>query len=449
MADRPDEPSSRVVIMGAAGRDFHNFNMLYRDEPGARVLAFTAAQIPGIAARRYPGALAGPHHPDGIPIEDEADLEAICCAHRASTVMFAYSDVSDTSVLHAASRAAAAGCDFILAGPRRTMLISRRPVIAVCAVRTGCGKSQTTRHLASRLVAAGLRPAVLRHPMPYGDLAAQALQRFASHADLDAADCTLEEREEYEPYLALGLTVFAGVDYRAVLDVAEREADIVLWDGGNNDFPFVRPDLHIVLADALRPEHATGWWPGGVNLRMADIVVLAKCDAAGADAIERVRATAAAVNPRARIVRADSPVRLDDPGAVRDRRVLVVDDGPTLTHGGMAHGAGFVAAKAAGVAEIVDPRAFATPSFRALYDAYPHLGPVLPAMGYSDAQRRDLAATIAASGVDFVVAGTPIDLARELALTVPVIRARYEYADAGTPTLWSMVEDFLRARGMA
>jgi predicted GTPase len=311
-------------------------------------------------------------------------------------------------------------------------------------VRTGCGKSQTTRYLASRLAAAGLRPAVLRHPMPYGDLVAQAVQRFASCADLDAADCTLEEREEYEPYLALGLPVFAGVDYRAILAAAERESDIVLWDGGNNDFPFVRPDLHIVLADALRPGHETAFWPGEVNLHMADIVIIAKADAAGADALETVRRNVVAANPDATIVTAASPVRLDDARAVRGRRVLVVDDGPTLTHGGMPHGAGYVAAQAAGAAEIVDPRPFATPALRALYDAFPHLGPVLPAMGYSAALRRELATTIAASGVELVIAGTPIDLARDLALAVPVIRARYDYADAGTPTLWSLVEGFLR-----
>jgi predicted GTPase len=444
MIDPLPTNGTRLVIMGAAGRDFHNFNMLFRDCAATRVVAFTAAQVPGIAGRRYPSELAGPNYPDGIPIADEADLASICREHGASAVMFAYSDVPNATVLHAASRAAAQGCDFILAGPRRTMLESTRPVIAVCAVRTGCGKSQTTRYLASRLAAAGLRPAVLRHPMPYGDLVAQAVQRFASCADLDAADCTLEEREEYEPYLALGLPVFAGVDYRAILAAAERESDIVLWDGGNNDFPFVRPDLHIVLADALRPGHETAFWPGEVNLRMADIVIIAKADAAGADALETVRRNVVAANPDATIVTAASPVRLDDARAVRGRRVLVVDDGPTLTHGGMPHGAGYVAAQAAGAAEIVDPRPFATPALRALYDAFPHLGPVLPAMGYSAALRRELATTIAASGVELVIAGTPIDLARDLALAVPVIRARYDYADAGTPTLWSLVEGFLR-----
>jgi predicted GTPase len=434
--------------MGAAGRDFHNFNMLYRDDSTVRVVAFTAAQIPGIAGRRYPPELAGPAYPDGIPIADEADLETVCRAHGATTVMFAYSDVPYADVLHAASRAAAADCDFVLAGPARTMLAATKPVIAVCAVRTGCGKSQTTRYLARHLVEHGLRPAVLRHPMPYGDLAAQAVQRFATPADLDAADCTIEEREEYEPYLELGLPVFAGVDYGAILAAAETEADIVLWDGGNNDLPFVRPDLHIVLADALRPGHETAYWPGEANLRMADIVILAKADAADEAALATVRRNVAAANPDATIVAGASPVRLDDPEAVRGRRVLVVDDGPTLTHGGMPYGAGYVAAQAGGAGEILDPRAFATPAIAALYTRFPHLGPVLPAMGYSAEQRRDLAATIAASAADVVVAGTPIDLARDLDLAVPVVRARYDYADAGAPALWPLVAAFLRDRGL-
>ena len=446
MADPTAATGNRIVIMGAAGRDFHNFNMLYRIDATARVVAFTAAQIPGIAGRRYPPELAGPAYPDGIPIADEADLEAVCRAHDATTVMFAYSDVPYADVLHAASRAAAAGCDFVLAGPARTMLTAAKPVIAVCAVRTGCGKSQTTRYLARRLVERSLRPAVLRHPMPYGDLAAQAVQRFAAPADLDAADCTIEEREEYEPYLELGLPVFAGVDYGAILAAAETEADIILWDGGNNDLPFVRPDLHIVLADALRPGHETAYWPGESNLRMADIVILAKADIADAAALATVRRNAVAANPAATIVAGASPVRLDDPDAVRGRRVLVVDDGPTLTHGGMPYGAGYVAAMAAGASEILDPRGFAT--IAALYASYPHLGPVLPAMGYSAGQRRDLAATIAASGADTVVAGTPIDLARVLDLAVPVVRARYDYADAGEPALWPLVESFLHDRGL-
>ena len=438
----------RVVIMGAAGRDFHNFNMVYRDDPGYRVVAFTATQIPGIDDRRYPALLAGSAYPEGIPILPEAELEEICHTERVDTVVFAYSDVPHNHVIHAASRAQAAGCDFVLLGPDQTMLTSSKPVIAVSAVRTGCGKSQTARHLAGRFAAAGIRAAALRHPMPYGDLAAQTVQRFATRGDLDAADCTIEEREEYEPYIDAGLCVFAGVDYAAILAAAEAEADIILWDGGNNDFPFVQPDLHIVLADALRPGHETTYWPGEVNLRSADIVVIAKTGAATPEAIATVEANVAACNPDAVLVRAASPVTLDAPEQVRGKRVIVVDDGPTLTHGGMATGAGYAAAIDAGVGEIVDPRAAAAPEIAQLFAAFPHLGAVLPAMGYSAAQKAALAATINASGADLVVAGTPIDLAQDLALDLPIVRARYRYADAGEPTLWRLVEAFLRQRGV-
>lgn len=432
--------------MGAAGRDFHVFNTLYRHRADVRVVAFTATQIPGIAGRTYPPALAGPNHPTGIPIHPEDDLEAVCRAEGADTVVFAYSDVAHETVMHAAARAQAAGCAFELPSPQSTMLASARPVVAVTAVRTGCGKSQTTRHLAGLLREAGWRPAVLRHPMPYGDLAEQALQRFASAADLDAAACTLEEREEYEPYLEMGLPVFAGVDYACILAAAEEEADVILWDGGNNDTPFLRPDIHIVLADALRPGHETRFWPGEVNLRMADIAVIAKADCADAGTVAAVRRAIGAANPHARIVTAASPVTLDDPDAVRGRRVLVVDDGPTLTHGGMATGAGFAAAEAAG-AEIVDPRPFAAPGLAEVFAAFPHLGPVLPAMGYSPAQRAALAATIAAAAPEAVVAGTPIDLARDLGLTVPVVRARYRYGDLGAPALWDLVREGLSRPG--
>jgi len=433
----------RIVIMGAAGRDFHNFNMVYRGDPDSRVVAFTAAQIPGIAGRAYPAALAGATYPQGIPIVPEDDLEALCQRERIDSVVFAYSDVPHAEVMHAASRAEAAGCDFVLLGPQRTMLAAAKPVIAVSAVRTGCGKSQTARHIAQKLAGAGVRAAAIRHPMPYGDLAAQSVQRFAARADLDAADCTIEEREEYEPYIEAGLSVYAGVDYAAILAAAEAEADLVLWDGGNNDFPFVRPDLHIVLVDALRPGHETSYWPGEVNLRMADIVVLAKADAAEAAAVTALASTVSRINPRAAIVRAGSPVALDAPEKVHGKRVLVVDDGPTLTHGGMALGAGFAAAEAAGAGEIIDPRTCAVPELAALYERYPHLGAVLPAMGYSAEQRRALAATINASGADVVVAGTPIDLARDIPLEIPIVRARYRYADLGTPTLWQLVERFL------
>jgi len=438
----PEIRRRRLVIVGAAGRDFHNFNVVYRDDPGCEVVAFTAAQIPGIAERRYPAALAGVRYPDGIPIVVEARLEALLAEAGIDEVDFAYSDVTHAQVMHIASRALAGGADFVLLGPGRTMIAARLPVIAVSAVRTGCGKSQTARYLSRRLRERGLRVAVVRHPMPYGDLARQAVQRFATRADLDAADCTIEEREEYEPHLALGSVVHAGIDTRRVLDVAVEDADLLLWDGGNNDFPFVRPDLHIVLADALRPGQETTHHPGEAVLRMADIVVIAKSDAAPRADVTRVEAAVRRINPRARRVRGASPVTLDDAAAVRGRRVIVVEDGPTTTHGGMAHGAGYAAALRAG-AEIVDPRGCAAPAIAPLYANYPQLGPVLPAMGYSEAERAALAATIEASGAEFVVSGTPHDLARLLALSRPVLRARYEFAELETPGLWGEVAAFL------
>jgi predicted GTPase len=438
----------RVVIMGAAGRDFHNFNVVYRDDPTVEVVAFTAAQIPGIAGRRYPPALAGARYPTGIPIEDEARLEALLRRERIDEVVFAYSDVRHETVMHVASRALAAGADFALLGPRRTMIESRRPVIAVSAVRTGCGKSQTVRHLAERLAEKRLRIAALRHPMPYGDLAAQAVQRFASRADLDAAHATIEEREEYEPYIERGAVVFAGVDYARILDAAEREADLILWDGGNNDFPFLRPDLHIVLVDALRPGHETAYHPGETCLRIADIVVIAKANAASAEVVDALDASVGAVRPSAPIVRAASVVRLDDESVARGRRVLVVEDGPTITHGGMATGAGYAAACAAGVREIIDPRAAAVGEIAATFRKFPHIGPVLPAMGYGAVQLAALRETIARSGAELVIAGTPIDLAGDLGLEVPVVRARYDYQDMGEPALWPLVARFLGTLGL-
>jgi predicted GTPase len=437
---------TRIVILGAAGRDFHNFNLVYRDDPGVEVVAFTQAQIPRLTDRRYPASLAGPRYPDGIPIEDEADLEAICRRERVDRVVFAYSDVSHAAVMHLASRALAAGADFALLGPRRTMLRARVPVIAISAIRTGCGKSQTARWLGRWLHARGRRVAVLRHPMPYGDLERQRVQRFARRDDLDAARCTAEEREEYEPHLAAGNVVFSGVDYAAIVEVAEREADIIVWDGGNNDFPFLRPDLHIVMTDALRPGQADGYHPGETVLRMADVVVVNKIDVASVSDVQAVIDEVRAINRSATLVRAASPVRLDDPEAVRGRRVLVVEDGPTLTHGGMAYGAGFVAATTAGAGLIVDPHASATPSVREIFARYPHIGPVLPAVGYDDAQLEALRETIDRAGADVVVAATPLDLAALIQLRTPVVRARYELADAGPPTLASVVEAFL-ARG--
>lgn len=432
----------RIVILGAAGRDFHNFNVVYRDDPAIEVVAFTAAQIPGIAGRRYPEVLAGTLYPEGIPIADEDGLERLCRERDIDEVVFAYSDVTHEHVMHLASRALAMGCDFSLLGPHRTMLPCAVPMIAVTAVRTGCGKSQVARHLAQHLRAQDRRVAVIRHPMPYGDLAAQRVQRFASLADLDAARCTAEEREEYEPHLAIGGVVYAGVDYAAIVTDAAAEADIVIWDGGNNDFPFIRPDLHITVADALRPAQVTTHHPGEAVARMADILVINKTDAASAPDVEALRARLSAVNPRARIVLAASPVRLDTPKLVHGRRVLVVEDGPTITHGGMPHGAGYVAAHAAG-ATIVDPRNAAAGDIRRVYREYPHIGPVLPAEGYGAAQLADLAATIAAAQVEAVVAATPINLAKLIEIDVPVVRAHYDYADAGSPTLAELVDGSL------
>jgi predicted GTPase len=436
----------RVLVLGAAGRDFHVFHVVYRDDPESRVVAFTAAQIPGIAGRRYPASLAGPRYPDGIPIEDEAELEALCRRHRASRVVFAYSDVTHAHVMHLASRALACGADFELHGPDATMLRSRRPVVAVSAVRTGCGKSQTARWLVRRLAARGLRVAALRHPMPYGDLARQRVQRFASRADLAEAGCTIEEREEYEPYVASGAVVFAGVDYAAILAAAEAEADVLVWDGGNNDFPFLRPDLHLVLVDALRPDQLATHHPGEAVLRMADVVVVNKVDAAEAGAVTRLVEQVRALHPAARVVRTASPPRLADPAALRGKRVLVVEDGPTLTHGGMGYGAGFVAATRAG-AEIVDPRASAAPAIAAVFAAHPHIGRVLPATGYGEAQCVALRDTIEASAADVVVSGTPADLAALLGLAKPVVRVRYELEEVEEPGLGALVDAFAASLG--
>ncbi len=433
----------RVIILGAAGRDFHNFNVVYRDDPRSMVVAFTAAQIPGIAGRNYPAALAGALYPDGIPICNESELEALCRAESVDEVVFAYSDVTHEHVMHLASRALAAGADFTLLGPRRTMLRSALPVIAVSAVRTGCGKSAIARWLSRRLRDRGRKVAVLRHPMPYGDLLRETVQRFASLADLDAAGCTIEEREEYEPHIALGNLVFAGVDYAAILTKAEREADIIVWDGGNNDFPFIRPDLHIAVADALRPGQTATHHPGETVARMADLLVVNKVDSASEAQVQTAIDGLRAVNPTAPIVRARSPVQLDDPALVRGRRVLVVEDGPTITHGGMAYGAGYVAAMAAGAAAIVDPRLSAPAEIGAVFRAYPHIGPVLPAVGYGPAQLAALAATINNSAAEIVVSATPIDLARLVHIDKPVIRARYDYAEDGTPGLSSFVDKFL------
>jgi predicted GTPase len=438
----------RVLIMGAAGRDFHNFNVAFRADPACEVVAFTAAQIPGISGRRYPAALAGDRYPGGIAILDEARLAEICREKAVDEVVFAYSDVEHALVMHKASIALAAGADFALLGPNSTMLTSRLPVIAICAVRTGVGKSQTARWLARLLKQRGLRVAVMRHPMPYGDLGRQAVQRFANLGDLDAAQCTIEEREEYEPHIRAGNTVFAGVDYARILAVAETEADIIVWDGGNNDFPFVRPDLQIVLVDPLRPGHETTHHPGEAVLRMANIVVVAKTNSASEADISKVSETARSIAPGAAVVRAASIVTLDTGSQVAGKRVLVVEDGPTITHGGMAYGAGFVAAGQARVGEIIDPRPFAVGDIAEIFQRYPHIGKVLPAMGYSAKELAELQATINASDADAVIAGTPSDLPHLMQLNKPVVRAHYEFAELGEPRLSGLIEAFLRSRSI-
>jgi predicted GTPase len=426
---------TNVVIMGAGGRDFHDFNVLFRDDPATRVVTFTAAQIPGIDHRRYPASLAGPLYPDGIPIVPESELARLIEAEGVDEVVLAYSDLSHDDVMHKASLVLAAGADFRLLGPRTTMLESTKPVVAVCAVRTGAGKSQTSRRIGSLLLDAGLRVALVRHPMPYGDLEAMRVQRFASLADIDAAHPTIEEREEYEGPVELGMTVYAGVDYGAILALAESEADVILWDGGNNDFPFFRPDLLVVVVDPLRAGQELHYHPGETNLRLADVVVVNKVDSAGIEAIERVERDVALVNPDATIVRAASPVTLEDGPPLAGRCVLCVEDGPTITHGGMPFGAATVAAEREGAALRVDPRATAVGSIAGVYEDYPHIGAVLPAMGYGDEQLAELEATINATDCDVVVSGTPVDLGRLIESRHPIRHVRYELDEIGRPNL--------------
>jgi predicted GTPase len=429
----------RIVIMGAGGRDFHNFNVVYRNDPGTQVVAFTAAQIPGIDERIYPPSLAGALYPQGIPIRPEHELVRLVANHDVDEVVLAYSDLSHLDVMHKASLALATGADFKLLGPEATMIRSRKPVIAVTAVRTGCGKSQTSRKIGKLLLDAGLKVALVRHPMPYGDLEAMRVQRFATLAEIDASHPTVEEREEYEAPVELGMVVWAGVDYGAILAQAEQEADVILWDGGNNDFPFYAPDLWITVTDPLRAGHELAYHPGEVNFRRADVVVVNKVDSASPADVEKVLADLKGVNRGARVVRAESPVTLDPGPSLAGKRVLVIEDGPTITHGGMAFGAGLVAAQAAGAAEIVDPRPYAVGSIADTYRAYPHIGPVLPAMGYSDLQLAELGKTIDQTPVDVVVTGTPMDLGRLLAVRHPLRHVRYEIRELGTPTLAELI----------
>lgn len=425
----------KVLIMGAAGRDFHNFNLVYRDDPETEVVAFTATQIPGIEGRRYPTELAGPRYPEGVLIHPEEDLTRLIGELEVDEVVFAYSDVSHEHVMHRASEVLAAGASFTLLGPDATMLGSTKPVVAICAVRTGSGKSQTTRAVVRALKSQGRGPVVVRHPMPYGDIAKQRVQRFASYEDLLEAAATVEEREEYEAHLAAGTVVYAGVDYEEILKAAQAEADVVIWDGGNNDLPFFRPDVHIVVADPHRAGHETTYHPGEANLRRADVIVINKVDTAEPDKVEQVERTARTLNPSATIIRAGSPVSVDDPDAVEGKRVLVIEDGPTLSHGEMTYGAGVVAARQHGAAEIVDPRPYVTGSLQEIYRKYP-VGPVLPAMGYSAAQIDELERTIDQAPVDVVVIATPVDLAKVADIRKPSVRVSYELAEMeGYPTI--------------
>jgi predicted GTPase len=434
----------RTLIMGAAGRDFHNFNVVYRDDVRYEVVGFTAAQIPNIAGRRYPRELAGPLYPDGIPIFDEEELASLIGRLAARQVVFSYSDVSYVYVMHRAAIANAAGADFVLLGPNATMLKSQKPVIAICAVRTGAGKSQTTRRIAGLLRDRGLKTGIVRHPMPYGDLVAQRVQRFRTIADMTRQHCTIEEMEEYEPHIAAGSVVYAGVDYAEILNAVAADVDMILWDGGNNDLPFYRPDLHVVVADPLRLGNELTYHPGEANLRMANVAVINKIDTADLQATEQLRDHIRAANPHALIVEAASPVTADRPDLVTGRRVLVVEDGPTLTHGEMRFGAGTVIAKKFGAREIVDPRSYAVGSIADTYRTYPGIGRLLPAMGYSDQQVRDLEATIDRVPCDVVVVGTPIDLSRIVKFRQPVVRARYELQEIGQPDLAHVVDDFLQ-----
>ena len=430
----------RIVIMGAAGRDFHDFAVVYRDDPSVEVVAFTATQIPNIAGRRFPKELAGPRYPEGIPIYPEADLPRLIPDLGVDEVVFAYSDVSHETVMHKASLVLAAGAGFRLDGLRATMLRAKVPVVSVCAVRTGCGKSQTTRRVARLLRARGKKVVVIRHPMPYGDLVKQRVQRFATLEDLDRHECTIEEREEYEPHIAVGCLVFAGVDYAAILAEAEKEAEVILWDGGNNDLPFYVPDLEIVVADPHRPGHERTYHPGEANLRRAHVIVINKIDTASPEGVATVRASIRELNPRALVIDAASPLDVPGSEAIRGKRVLAVEDGPTLTHGGMKYGAGVLAARKFGAAEILDPRPWAVGSIARTFESYPDIGPLLPAMGYGEAQVKDLEATIERTPADLVLVATPIDLRRVLRLDKPALRVGYELQEIGKPDL----EDALR-----
>ena len=433
----------RVIIMGAAGRDFHNFNTYFRGNPAYRVVAFTATQIPDIEGRLYPPGLAGKEYPEGIPIYAEEELPELIKKHNVDQVVFAYSDVSHEYVMHKASLVMASGADFRLMGPKTTMLKSKRKVVSVTSVRTGSGKSQTTRYVAKILTDAGKKVAVIRHPMPYGNLEEQVAMRFASYEDLDKFKCTIEEREEFEPHIDNGIVVYAGVDYEIILRQAEEEADVILWDGGNNDIPFYFSDLHIVVVDPHRAGHETSYHPGETNLRMADIAIINKIDSADPAKVEAVKKNTAGNNPEAKIIMANSPITVEQPETVKGKKVLVVEDGPTLTHGGMAFGAGVIAAKKTGAGELIDPRPYVVGSIKDTFAKYTHLSKLLPAMGYGKTQIEELEQTINNSPAEMVVIGTPIDLRRVMSLKKPAVRVKYELEEVGTPQLAGLLAKVL------
>jgi predicted GTPase len=441
------EKRKKIIVMGAAGRDFHNFNLLYRENASLEVVAFTATQIPDIHGRKYPASLAGKLYPKGIPIVDESKLFELIKKHDVEEVVFAYSDVPYQYVMEKAAYVMAAGVRFSVEGGYPTMVKSTKPVVAVCAIRTGCGKSQTSRKVAEELQKLGKKVVAIRHPMPYGDLAKQACQRFAKLSDLDKHKCTIEEREEYEPHIMAGVIVYAGVDYEMIVREAEKEADVILWDGGNNDMSFYKPDLQITVVDPHRPSHELNYYPGQVNLLLADVIIMNKIDSAEPDGIAEVRANIAEYNPKAIVIDAASPLTVDKPELIRGKKVLVVEDGPTLTHGEMAYGAGVVAAEKFGAAELVDPRPYTVKSITATFEKYPNIGTLLPAMGYGDQQVKDLETTINKTKCDAVVVATPIDLTRMIKIKKPTVRVKYSLQEIGQPDLASVLSDFLKGLG--
>lgn len=438
---------SKVIIMGAAGRDFHNFNTYFRNNPHYQVVAFTATQIPNIDDRKYPASLAGSkQYPKGIPIEPESKLTELIREHKADAVVFSYSDVSHDYVMHKSAEVQAAGADFWMMGTNHTYVKSTKPVVSICAVRTGCGKSQTTRRVAEVFIKAGKKVVAIRHPMPYGDLEKQKVQRFANYKDLDKHECTIEEREEYEPHIDRGVIVFAGVDYEAILREAEKEADVILWDGGNNDLPFYKPDIHIVVVDPHRPGHEKRYFPGEANLRMADVVVINKIDSAKPEDIETVKNNVKELAPKAKVIMGDSPLTIDNPEVIRGKKVLVVEDGPTLTHGEMLYGAGVVAAKKFGAAELIDCRPYTVGTITATYKKYPHIGTLLPAMGYGDQQVKDLETTINKTPCDIIISATPIDITRLVKVNKPIVRVKYDLKERGTPTLDDVLAPIIKKK---